>query len=234
MIYFEDLPLEREILDALGELKINYVFQSIYLPDGKTVYAREALMRPIDKTVMQLIDEYTKLDKLHILEVATFFGALLEYLLRGYTEYICLTSFPSEYFTEAESKAFGEYYGYPNGLGIIEILEYPYNSRLACEMKRKAIRDQNLRIAIDDFGAGLNDMDMVDVYKPDFVKLDRELISDIDFTPHKQKNVEKLVLEFHRRGMMVVAEGIEKKQEFNYLLGLGVDLFQGFYLSRPS
>ena len=41
MIYFEDLPLDAEILDALRQLQINYVFQGIFLPDGKTIYARE-------------------------------------------------------------------------------------------------------------------------------------------------------------------------------------------------
>ena len=46
MIYYDHLPLDSEILHALSELSINYVFQTIFYPDGKTVYAREALMRP--------------------------------------------------------------------------------------------------------------------------------------------------------------------------------------------
>ena len=71
MIYFDDLPLSEDILAALSELKIEYVFQPIFYPDGKTIYAREALMRPHDKDVMELITEYQEQDKLHILEVAT-------------------------------------------------------------------------------------------------------------------------------------------------------------------
>lgn len=98
MIYFDDLPLDKDILVALGELRINYVFQPIFQADGKTIFAREALMRPVDMSVMELIEEYTKEDKLHVLEIATFFGAMQEYVLRGYTEHICLNSFPSEYF----------------------------------------------------------------------------------------------------------------------------------------
>ena len=82
MIYFEDMPLDEDILKALGELSINYVFQSIFYPDGKTIFAREALMRPLNMTVTELIDKYTKEDKLHVLEVATFFGAMQEYQLR--------------------------------------------------------------------------------------------------------------------------------------------------------
>ena len=38
MIYFDDLPLDKDILVALGELRINYVFQPIFQADGKTIY----------------------------------------------------------------------------------------------------------------------------------------------------------------------------------------------------
>jgi len=234
MIYFDQLPLDKEILEALGKLSINYVFQPIFQADGKTIYAREALMRPTDMTVTELIDKYIKEDKLHVLEIATFFGAMQEYELRGYSEHICLNSFPSEYFTEEETKAFADYYGDPKGLGIIEVLEYPYFSEVACRMKINDISRQNLLIAIDDFGEGLSDMKMVDMYSPNIVKLDRTLISRIDTRPDMQEKVKDLILKFHSRGILVVAEGVERKEEFNYLIGLGVDLYQGYYLAKPA
>ncbi|MBO4780931.1 MAG: EAL domain-containing protein, partial [Lachnospiraceae bacterium] len=120
MIYFDHLPLDQEILKALGELSINYVFQPIFYSDKKTVFAYEALMRPTEMTVTELIDIYQKENKLHVLEVATFFGAMQEYQLRGYTEHLSMNSFPSESFTDDEGKAFIEYYGDINGLTIIE------------------------------------------------------------------------------------------------------------------
>ena len=39
MIYYDHLPLDKEIIEALGKLSIDYVFQPIFQPDGKTVYA---------------------------------------------------------------------------------------------------------------------------------------------------------------------------------------------------
>ena len=234
MIYFNDLPLDKEIIKALDELTINYVFQPIFRADRKTIYAREALMRPTNMTVTELIEQYTKSDKLHILEIATFFGAMQEYQLRGYTEYVCLNSFPSECFTPEETKAFADYYGDPRGVGIIEILEYPYISEFACRMKKGDTKGQRLKIAIDDFGTGLSNMDLVNMYSPDIVKLDRCLISDCDKDEEKQKNVKSLLEEFHSRGILVVAEGIERKEEFDYLAGIGIDLFQGYYLARPA
>ena len=234
MIYYDHLPLDEDILKALGELSINYVFQSIFQADGETIFAREALMRPVDMDVKELIDRYTKEDKPHVLEIATFFGAMQEYQLRGYTEHICLNSFPSEWFTPDETKAFADYYGDPRGLGIIEILEYPYYSEYARKMKLADTSEQRLQTAIDDFGAGLNDMDTVEQYSPQIVKLDRTLISGIDHDPEKQENVKNLVLTFHSKGILVVAEGVEEKEEFDYLVGLGVDLYQGYYLARPA
>ena len=234
MIYFNDLPLDSEILKALAELSINYAFQPIFKADGKTIFAREALMRPTEMTVTELIEKYDKEDKLHVLEIATFFGAMQEYQLRGYTEHICLNSFPSEYFTMSESKAFENYFGDLTGLGIIEILEYPYISENACKFKKTACAQGNLMISIDDFGTGLSNMDLVDMYEPHIVKLDRALISDIDKHPEKQENVADLLKTFHGRNIMVVAEGIEKKQEFEMLVEMGVDLFQGYYLAMPE
>ena len=235
MIYFSHLPLEKEILEALEQLKINYVFQSIFEADGKTIFAREALMRPEEMTVTELIDNYMKEDKLHVLEVATFFGAMQEYQMRSYTEKISLNSFPSESFTLAEQKAFIDYFGDMRGKGIVEILETPYISEEACSNKKKAIFRENLMLAVDNFGTGLNsDKSVIKRYNPKIIKLDRELISGIDKDPAKQEHVKSLVLDFHKLDILVGVEGVETKEEFNYLVGLGVDLFQGYYLERPA
>jgi EAL domain-containing protein (putative c-di-GMP-specific phosphodiesterase class I) len=161
MILFDDLPLDKEILDALRELRINYFFQPTFRTEGKTIFAREALMRPLDMNAMDFIEEYTKKDKLHILEVATFLDAFKEYELRGYTEHICLNSFPSECYSPSETKAFADYYGDPRGKGIIEILEHPFISEFACKMKKGNTKGQRLKIAIDDFGTGLSNMVLV-------------------------------------------------------------------------
>ena len=72
MVYYDHLPLDKEILKALGELSIDYVFQPIFLPDGKTVYAYEALMRPQGKTVMELIDEYAAIAVSDVWEESSF------------------------------------------------------------------------------------------------------------------------------------------------------------------
>ncbi|MCR4791817.1 MAG: EAL domain-containing protein [Lachnospiraceae bacterium] len=234
MIYFDHLPLKKDILDALAKLSIEYAFQPIFLPDGKTIYAREALMRPTQMTVTELIEQYMKDGNLHVLEVATYFGAMQEYVLRGYTEHVCLNSFPSERFDPDEIQAFNDYFGDMNGLGIVELLEYPSISEDACRIKKLAATLQDLQLAIDDYGSGLSNMDFVDLCEPDIVKIDRTLLSDLDKHADKLKNVGELVKTFHSRGIRVVAEGVETKEEFDCLVGLDVDYFQGYYLAMPE
>lgn len=235
MIYYDHLPLDKDILKALGELSINYVFQPIFQPDGKTIYAREALMRPTDMNVTELIDHFIEKDRLHVMEVATFFGAMQEYQLRGYTEKVSINSFPSDCMKPEEAEAFLEYFGEEiRGRMIIENLEYPYISKEHLIEKNRSVRAMDNLISIDDFGAGINDMEAVELIGPDIVKLDRELITGIDHDLLKQENVLSLVLYFHSKNMLVVAEGIEEKEEFDHLVGIGVDLFQGYYLARPA
>ena len=235
MIYYDHLPLDKEIIEALRELSINYVFQPIFQPDGKTVFAWEALMRPTEKTVLELINEYIEADNTHVLEVATLFGAMQAYILRGYTERVCVNSFPNDCLRQDEADAFWEYFGDSiRNRMIVENLEYPYFSYEIWLEKSKSVRSMGNLLAADDFGSGINDMERVDVMKPDIVKLYREVISGIDHDSVKQNNVTRLVLDFHSKNMLVVAEGVEEKEEFDYLVGLGVDLFQGYYLARPA
>lgn len=235
MIYYDHLPLDKDIMTALRELSINYVFQPIFLPDGKTVYAWEALMRPTDVTVTDLIAEYKKRDKLHVLEVATFFGAMQAYFLRGYEEKVAINSFPCDCMKQEEADVFLDYFGDDiRGRMIIENLEYPYFSEEHWKEKNRSVRFMENMLAADDFGTGINTLELIEFMSPHVVKLDRELISGIDHIREKQENVKNLVSLFHSKNFLIVAEGIEEKEEFEYLVGLGIDLFQGYYLARPE
>ncbi len=235
MIYYDHLPLDDNILKALGELSINYVFQPIFQSDGKTVFAWEALMRPTEKPILNLINDYMERDELHVLEVATLFGAMQAYVLRGYEERVSINSFPNDCLRQDEADVFWEYFGNSiRGRMIIENLEYPYFSYEIWKEKKRSVKSMDNLLSADDFGSGINDMERVNIMEPDIVKLDRELISGIDHDPQKQSNVTNLVMEFHSKNILVVAEGVEEKEEFDYLVGLGVDLFQGYYLARPA
>ena len=110
MVDYSIFPLEEEIKDKLAKLEISYAFQPIFFPDGKEIYAYEALMRPKNISVTNLIEEFRKKSDLHTLEVATIFGAVQCYGRRGYNSYIAINSFPAESFTAEEQAVFDEFY----------------------------------------------------------------------------------------------------------------------------
>ena len=234
MIYFDDLPLSKDILAALSELKINYVFQPIFYPDGKTVFAREALMRPQNMDVTELIAEYQKRDDLHVLEVATLFGATQAYFMRGYKEILSVNTFPNQIFTVDEVQAYIDYFGDDKTAMMLETLEYPELSVEIAKTKRKFADINDNLIAIDDFGTGISNFDAIEAANPNIVKIDRTLLTDIDGDEIRQTQIREMIDTFHERNMKVVAEGIETEAEFETMKKLGADFFQGYYLGMPE
>ena len=95
-------------------------------------------------------------------------------------------------------------------------------------------RAKGYKIALDDFGIGYGGLKMLSVIRPDFVKIDRHFISDIDKNFVNLALVESITLLCHRLGMMVIAEGIERKEELAFTESLGIDLFQGYFMGRPA
>ena len=95
-------------------------------------------------------------------------------------------------------------------------------------------KQHGYKIAIDDFGAGYGGMKMLSIIEPDFVKIDRHFISQIDRAMIKFNLVDSISLACNRLGIKVIAEGIERKEELATVLNLGIELLQGYYLAKPS
>lgn len=240
MLDFRQTSLPDDIKSELLQLDIDYAFQPIYYPDARTVYAYEALMRPKGTTVSKLIFDYFRKDKLHVIEVATFFCASDAFARRGYDAILSVNSFPSEQLTEDEIVAAMEYFstqmypGLPNG-GIIEILEYPKVTNDIWKQKRDIIDKSRTLVAVDDFGSGAHqNFDVIDSLDPHIVKLDRSLFADVDSDVKKQEYLRDLIPKLHERNLKIVGEGIETEPEFTFLEENGVDFFQGFLLGMPK
>ena len=65
-------------------------------------------------------------------------------------------------------------------------------------------------------------------------EIDRTLISNIDKDKDKQLYIKKLIDDMHNKLIVVLAEGVETKEEYDYLKGIGVDFYQGYYLGKPA
>ena len=93
--------------------------------------------------------------------------------------------------------------------------------------------DRAFRTAIDDFGAGVSGLQMLAEYQPDYLKLDRNLIADVHENRVRQVLVSGLVDICRQLSIDPIAEGVEKAEEYHWLRGAGIHLFQGFYFARP-
>lgn len=106
------------------------------------------------------------------------------------------------------------------------------NFDLLVQAKDKLPR-KDFSIAIDDFGKGYAGLDRIIKIQPDLIKLDRSLISDIDQDKPKRAFVKGLISAAKITNSTVLAEGIERIEEFKVLKELGIDLVQGFLFHKP-
>ncbi|MBB3311234.1 diguanylate cyclase (GGDEF)-like protein [Rhizobium sp. BK196] len=96
------------------------------------------------------------------------------------------------------------------------------------------LRRAGFKLAIDDFGVGHGEMKLLCDYSVDYLKIDRHFVEDIDRSPRKRHLLKSIVNMAHVLGTRVIAEGIETEAEFIVCRDYGVDLVQGWFISRPS
>ena len=97
-----------------------------------------------------------------------------------------------------------------------------------------AFRERGFRFAVDDAGSGYAGLGSIANLAPDYIKLDISLISNIDTNFLKQNLVETMVNFADGQGAMVIAEGVERREEFETVKELGVHFTQGFLFHKPK
>ncbi|MBC8078944.1 MAG: EAL domain-containing protein [Gorillibacterium sp.] len=92
------------------------------------------------------------------------------------------------------------------------------------------LRDKNIKIALDDFGTGYSSLSYLTHLPITTLKIDK---SFIDSVPNQAALVEQVIMIGKRMNMSVVAEGVEKQEQLDYLQGQGCDKIQGYLFSKP-
>ena len=95
-------------------------------------------------------------------------------------------------------------------------------------------RRQGYETALDDVGAGESGLNTLLALNPTYLKLDMEIIRDIEKHHNKRSLVKAFVQFANTSNTILIAEGIETEKELAVLIELGVDYGQGFYLGRPE
>lgn len=98
----------------------------------------------------------------------------------------------------------------------------------------KQLRAEGVGLAIDDFGSGYAGLSLLTRFQPDKLKIDREIVSDIHLSGPKQAIVKSIISCCTDLEITLVAEGIEKIEEWCWLEYAGIRRFQGFLFARPQ
>ncbi|MCC5642915.1 EAL domain-containing protein [Nostoc sp. CHAB 5824] len=95
-------------------------------------------------------------------------------------------------------------------------------------------RDAGFLVALDDLGSGYSSLNLLHQLRPDFIKLDMELIRDVHQNLYKASITEKLLEITQKLNIQTVAEGIECIEELNWLRERGATFAQGYLIAKPS
>ena len=115
----------------------------------------------------------------------------------------------------------------------IEITEYLFlqhseeNSKILHEL-----HDHGVTISLDDFGTGYSSLSYLKRFPIDNLKIDKAFIDDYD-SKRGSIFVETIVKMGQTLNMKVIAEGVEHKEQVEYLSKIGCNQYQGYYFSRP-
>jgi len=235
---------ERQELEKVKGLIDNnlftYFFQPIVRADTGEIYSFEALMRARDHkevTPFQILKYAELTGRLAEIEQYTFLNILgfvdeNRGLLDGRP--IFINSMPSVKISPEKTAEIDAVLGRLSDLVVVEMTEQSeFNDEDLDEVKERFHR-LNIRIAVDDYGAGYSNISNLLRYTPNIVKIDRMLLSGIQDNPNKKHFVREIIDFCHDNGIMALAEGVETYEELHTVILLGTDLIQGYYIARPS
>lgn len=236
-LLFETLEELNQIID---ENLYRFAFQPIVDASTGETFGYEALIRPDGKTIQSpqdLIRIARSQSKLQFIELITFTGALKAF--RDQKEAfknakLFINSIPKIMWKDSIIQKIQETYGEDLHRIVVEIIESDQITADNLQVKKTVIKQWNAAIALDDFGSGYNNDTAILAIHPNYLKIDQELISNIDQDERRQMIVRNLIQYAKSQNIKVISEGVETLEELTFLIQVGSDYIQGYYLARPA
>ena len=94
-------------------------------------------------------------------------------------------------------------------------------------------RDAGITVAIDDFGTGYSSLAYLHQFDIDYLKIDQSFVNDLGDNASHRAIAETIIIMAHKLGLKVIAEGIETREQMEFLAEAGCDYGQGYFFSRP-
>ena len=99
--------------------------------------------------------------------------------------------------------------------------------------KIKALQQMGIKFSVDDFGTGYSSLSYLQSLPLNTLKIDRSFVNDIKDASHAVILVDTIIMMAHNLGLEVIAEGVETREELDYLHDKGCTVYQGYYFSKP-
>ena len=228
-----------EVEGIISENRFDYHFQPIVNASDGEIYSYEALMRPRSGKSLSPyhIIKYAELtERLDEIERATFLNVLniidtKKEMFSGRRVFI--NSIPNTKLYGEDLRNACRLLVSHSDTVVVEMTEQSEPDEHELSVLKERYRNMNVQIAIDDYGTGYSNVKNLLMYMPNYVKIDRSLISGIQNSSTKRHFVREIIEFCHDNGIMALAEGVETPEELRSVILMGVDLIQGFYTARP-
>jgi diguanylate cyclase (GGDEF)-like protein len=97
----------------------------------------------------------------------------------------------------------------------------------------RRLTELGVSLSIDDFGTGYSSLAYLKLFPIRTLKIDRSFVKDIETDQNDAEICDVTVLLAHKLGLEVVAEGVETAEQLKFLLSVGCERIQGYWLSKP-
>lgn len=236
----EELQEAKMVGNILDHNLFTYHFQPIVRAKDGSIYAYEALMRTnVEPRVspLQVIKYAEHLGRLYDVEKATFFNVMSciednKELFDG--KKVFINSIPGKQLEGEDANHLAVKLRKFSSSVVVELTEQTEADDEALERMKDGFRSMGVETAVDDYGTGYSNIINLLRYAPNYVKIDRMLLTGIQDNLQKQHFVKSIIGFAHENNFKALAEGVETTQELETVISLGVDLIQGYYTARPG
>ena len=236
----EEKAMLIEVERVINENRFGYHFQPIVNATDGSIYSYEALMRPQSdmKLAPYHVLKYAELmGRLNDIERATFLNVLN--IIDSKREVfgdrkVFINSIPKTKLESEDFRRMGELMMKHSNTVVVELTENAEFNEDELRSLQERYHNWDIKIALDDYGTGYSNVQNLLRYSPNYVKIDRALLTEIQNSPKKKHFVREIIEFCHENNIMALAEGVETSEELHTVILLGADLIQGYYTSRPS
>lgn len=219
--------------------EFSMAFQPIVDVTQRTIYAYEALVRGVNNESAFFILNQVTDELIYRFDQACRVKAIELASQLGMDKPLSINFLPNAvYEPEACIKAtleVSERVGWPIDQLIFEVTETEkVRDRQHIKDIVDAYKEMGFTVALDDFGSGYANLDLLTTLSPNKLKIDRALVMNCDHDPRRQTLLKTLVTLGRHLDTVLIAEGIETVAEARWLMNAGISLQQGFFYARPA